>query len=246
MVCSRLTTVFRWSFHVCLLSLVVTNCNFEMASRSESDNSEGSSQIPYGRVTDHGTHKVRELELQAVILLEDGLAYREIHHVLDIKDLRWYRLYKRRFLQNFFNAIISLLLLMIFIEKPSSFSYSSDPASPYSKPSVELSTKQGLGFELFFLIIIFIDFSLNVYFYRLHWGRKNAWIWAFSVIIIYSFVEVFVSYVGRYDLMYRKVLRPFFMIRRSTLVKKMLKSLVRSVSQMLSVLCKYDSIKIFT
>ena len=210
-----------------------------MTSGSESDSIDRSTRIPYGKFSDSGTHKIRELELQAVILLEDGLAYREIHHVLHVRDLRWYRMYKRRILQNFFNAVISLLLLIIFVEKPSSFSYSSDPASKFSKPSIELSLNQGLGFELFFLIIIFIDFLLNIYFYRLHWGRKNVWIWTFSIIIIYSFVEAFVNYVGRHEMMYRKILRPFFMVRRSTLVKQMLKSLVRSVGQMLSVLCKY-------
>uniref|UniRef100_A0AAV2JNP3 Uncharacterized protein n=1 Tax=Knipowitschia caucasica TaxID=637954 RepID=A0AAV2JNP3_KNICA len=64
---------------------------------------------------------------QAVVFVEDAIQYRSINHRVDSRSLRLYRCYYSNICQWGLGLTIAVVLLLAFVERPSSLSASSDP-----------------------------------------------------------------------------------------------------------------------
>ena len=182
----------------------------------------------------------RELEQQAVVLLEDGLNFRSIQHNLSLAALTYYRFYKKRFVQYFINLLIFILLLMIFAEEPSSISVTSDPTLKDENSYVyQLPQKLAAAIEIVLLLLLSLDMGIEYYIERSGSERRKYWLLFHLLFACFSFIEILVNgLTPNYNLMYRKMLRPFYLVRRSTLIKKMIKGLISSVQELVTVLRK--------
>lgn len=75
-----------------------------------------------------GNNKEKELLLQqGVVLLEDAINYRSIHHKMDMFSISLYRWYHSAHVTWAIYIVIIVLMSLAFLEDPSSLSWSSDP-----------------------------------------------------------------------------------------------------------------------
>ena len=192
----------------------------------------------FNHLTGYLYDEIRELELAAVVLLEDGLNFRSIHHNLSLRSLTYYRFYKKRYVQYFINLSILVLLLMVFIEMPTSWTLSSDPTvENHNKYKFEMKRESAELLEMMLLIFLTLDMVIEYYIQRAGSQRRKYWLMFHLLFATLSFAELIANELTpNYNLMYRKMLRPFFLVRRSTLIKKMIKCLVNSVQQLVTVL----------
>lgn len=71
---------------------------------------------------------VTELAMQqGVVLIEDAIHYRSIHHKLDSFSIGLYQWYHSAPVQWCLYAVIFVLMFLAFLETPSSLTWSSDP-----------------------------------------------------------------------------------------------------------------------
>lgn len=97
---------------------------------------------------------------QAVVFIEDAIQYRSINHRVDTNSLRLYRWYYSRLWQWGLGLTIAVVLMLAFIERPSSFSYTSDPR--FRPPPWEPPCGLTEGIEIVCLVIFAIDFATKV------------------------------------------------------------------------------------
>uniref|UniRef100_A0A672GPT4 Ion transport domain-containing protein n=1 Tax=Salarias fasciatus TaxID=181472 RepID=A0A672GPT4_SALFA len=173
---------------------------------------------------------------QAVVFIEDAIQYRSINHRVDAGSLRLYRWYYSRICQWGLGLNIALVLLLAFVERPSSLSVSSDPryrSDPWQPPC-------GLteGIELLCLLIFALDFAVKSYLIGWEELRKSKWLIGYTVVISVSFIDwvLSVSMVCDEKLRVRRLLRPFFLLQNSSLMKKTLKCIKRTLPEIASVI----------
>ncbi|XP_057583872.1 two pore channel protein 2 isoform X3 [Hippopotamus amphibius kiboko] len=171
---------------------------------------------------------------QAVVFIEDAIQYRSINHRVDARSLWLYRWYYSSPSQWILSLTIFLILALAFIETPSSLTSTSDvryrPA-PWEPPC-------GLteGVEALCLLVFAADVSMKSYLVGAQF-RKNPWLLAYLVVLVVSLVDwiVSLSLVCQEPVRVRRLLRPFFLMQNSSMMKKTLKCIRWSLPEMASV-----------
>uniref|UniRef100_A0A3Q2X5B9 Two pore segment channel 2 n=1 Tax=Haplochromis burtoni TaxID=8153 RepID=A0A3Q2X5B9_HAPBU len=162
--------------------------------------------------------------------------YRSINHRVDAGSLRLYRWYYSGIIQWGLGLTIAAVLLLAFAERPSSFSSSSDPRhrSPAWQPPCGLTE----SIEMICLIILSVDVAVKSYLIGWEEFRKSKWLIGYTVVILISVMDwvLSVSMVCDEKLRVRRLLRPFFLLQNSSLMKKTLKCIKRTLPEIASVI----------
>ncbi|XP_046897753.1 two pore channel protein 2 [Hypomesus transpacificus] len=173
---------------------------------------------------------------QAVVFIEDAIQYRSINHRVDASSLHLYRWYYSRLCQWGLGVAIAVILALAFVERPSSLSLSSDPRvrlSPWEPPC-------GLteGIEMVCLAIFTLDLAVKSYLIGWEEFRKNKWLIGYIVVISASAIDwmVSLSLICDESLRVRRLIRPFFLLQNSSLMKKTLKCIKRTLPEIASVI----------
>ncbi|KAM6980649.1 two pore channel protein 2 [Aplochiton taeniatus] len=173
---------------------------------------------------------------QAAVFIEDAIKYRSINHRVDSSSLYLYRWYYSRICQWSLGFTIALVLALAFVEQPSSLSYTSDPRfrpEPWEPPC-------GLteSIELVCLIVFSADVTIKSYLIGWDEFRKSKWLIGYLLAISVSIIDwtLSMSMVCDENLRVRRILRPFFLLQNSSLMKKTLKCLKRTLPEITSVI----------
>uniref|UniRef100_A0A8D0ASV2 Two pore channel protein 2 n=1 Tax=Sander lucioperca TaxID=283035 RepID=A0A8D0ASV2_SANLU len=131
---------------------------------------------------------------------------------------------------------IAVVLLLAFVERPSSLSASSDPRhrSPPWEPPCGFTE----SIEMVCLVIFSLDLAVKSYLIGWEELRKNKWLIGYTVVISVSTIDwvLSVSMVCDEKLRVRRLLRPFFLLQNSSLMKKTLKCIKRTLPEIASVI----------
>ncbi|TEA11768.1 hypothetical protein DBR06_SOUSAS6910267 [Sousa chinensis] len=172
---------------------------------------------------------------QAVVFIEDAIQYRSINHRVDARSLWLYRRYYSSTSQWTLSFTIFLILALAFIETPSSLTSTSDVRyrlAPWEPPC-------GLteGVEALCLLVFVADVSVKSYLVGWAQFRKNPWLLAYLVVLLVSLVDwtVSLSLICQEPVRVRRLLRPFFLMQNSSMMKKTLKCIRWSLPEMASV-----------
>ncbi|KAM3625821.1 uncharacterized protein V6R79_018104 [Siganus canaliculatus] len=132
--------------------------------------------------------------------------------------------------------VIAVVLLLAFIERPSSLSASSDPRfrSPPWEPPCGLTET----IEMFCLVVFTMDLAIKSYLIGWEEFRKSKWLIGYTAVISVSVIDwvLSVSMVCDEKLRVRRLLRPFFLLQNSSLMKKTLKCIKRTLPEISSVI----------
>ncbi|XP_071826993.1 two pore channel protein 2-like isoform X2 [Apostichopus japonicus] len=175
--------------------------------------------------------------LQAVVFVEDAVKYRSINHKIDPVSLWYYRLYYSKPVQWLVYAAITVIHLLAFFERPSSLTWSSDPY--YRGVPTEVPCWLIASLEFLCLAVFVVDVLLKIYLIGRKQLWKTKWLIAYVVIVTFSLGDWFVTVVSScsYSYRFRRILRPFFLLQNSSLMKKTMRSIKNTVPKVLSVLC---------
>uniref|UniRef100_A0A096M6A2 Two pore segment channel 2 n=2 Tax=Poecilia formosa TaxID=48698 RepID=A0A096M6A2_POEFO len=173
---------------------------------------------------------------QAVVFIEDAIHYRSINHRVDARSLRLYRWYYSRICQWILGTIIAVVLLLAFVERPSSVSISSDPRHQSSRWEPPCGAPESV--EMLCLIIFCLDLAVKSYLIGWEEFRKSKWLISYTVVICISVVDWMLSVSMECDekLRVRRLVRPFFLLQNSSLMKKTLKCIKRTLPEIASVI----------
>ncbi|XP_077867256.1 two pore channel protein 2-like [Saccoglossus kowalevskii] len=181
---------------------------------------------------DHGVIR------QAVVFLEDAVNYRSIKHKVDFKSLKLYQFYYSKSIQRFLFVSIALLLLLAFFERPSSLTtgFSADPRYVGDRLDPPCGITESIEFVL--LLLFLFDVILKGYFIGRQQFLRSPWLVAYAVIVMVSFADLLVSVVIVCNefVRIRRLLRPFFLLQNSSLMKKTVRSIKRTLPEIFSVL----------
>ncbi|XP_023683121.1 two pore channel protein 2-like isoform X5 [Paramormyrops kingsleyae] len=130
---------------------------------------------------------------------------------------------------------IAVILGLAFVERPSSLSLSSDPR--YRQAAWEPPCGLTEGIETAFLIIFAFDVTVKSYLIGWTEFKKNKWLISYTVVIAGSLMDLIVSLsmVCGENIRVRRLFRPFFLLQNSSLMKKTLKSLKKTLPEIASV-----------
>uniref|UniRef100_A0A3Q1CYB7 Ion transport domain-containing protein n=1 Tax=Amphiprion ocellaris TaxID=80972 RepID=A0A3Q1CYB7_AMPOC len=167
--------------------------------------------------------------------------YRSIYHRVDASSLRLYRWYYSRICQWSLGLTIAVVLLLAFVERPSSLSVSSDPRN--RSPSFEPLCGFTESIEMICLIIFCLDLAVKSYLIGWEELRKNKWLIGYTVVISVSIIDWVLSVSMECDerLRVRRLLRPFFLLQNSSLMKKTLKCIKRTLPEIARYLNPFPS-----
>ncbi|XP_008403239.1 two pore channel protein 2 isoform X3 [Poecilia reticulata] len=173
---------------------------------------------------------------QAVVFIEDAIHYRSINHRVDAGSLRLYRWYYSRIYQWILGTIIAVVLLLAFVERPSSLSISSDPRHQSSRWEPPCGAPESV--EMLCLIIFCLDLAVKSYLIGWEEFRKSKWLISYTVVICVSVLDWVLSVSMECDekLRVRRLVRPFFLLQNSPLMKKTLKCIKRTLPEIASVI----------
>ncbi|XP_037102554.1 two pore calcium channel protein 2 isoform X7 [Syngnathus acus] len=173
---------------------------------------------------------------QAVVLIEDAIQYRSINHRVDARSLRLYRWYYSRIYQWTLGLTIGVVLLLAFVERPSSLSITSD--SRYRSPPWEPPCGFTESIEIVCLIIFTLDLAVKSYLIGWDEFRKNKWLMSYTIVTSVSIIDwvLSISMVCDEKMRVRRFFRPFFLLQNSSLMKKTLKCIRRTLPEIASVI----------
>ncbi|XP_027973713.1 two pore calcium channel protein 2 isoform X3 [Zalophus californianus] len=173
---------------------------------------------------------------QAAVFIEDAIQYRSINHRMDARSVWLYRLYYSNTCQWILSFTIFLILFLAFIETPSSLTSTADVryrSAPWDPPC-------GLteSVEVLCLLVFVADVSVKSYLVGWAQFRMNLWLLAYLAVLVVSLMDwiVSLSLVCQEPLRIRRLLRPFFLMQNSSMMKKTLKCIRSSLPEMASVL----------
>ncbi|XP_004393859.1 PREDICTED: two pore calcium channel protein 2 [Odobenus rosmarus divergens] len=173
---------------------------------------------------------------QAAVFIEDAIQYRSINHRMDARSMWLYRLYYSNTCQWILSVTIFLILFLAFIETPSSLTSTADVryrSAPWNPPC-------GLteSIEVLCLLVFVADVSVKSYLVGWAQFRMNLWLLAYLAVLVVSLMDwiVSLSLVCQEPLRIRRLLRPFFLMQNSSMMKKTLKCIRSSLPEMASVL----------
>ncbi|ETE61964.1 Two pore calcium channel protein 2, partial [Ophiophagus hannah] len=164
---------------------------------------------------------------QAVVFIEDAIQYRSINHRVDSNSLWLYRI---------LILTITLILALAFIETPSSLTVTSDVRyrSDAWKPPCGLTE----SIELLCFLVFIVDISVKSYLIGWEEFRKTKWLMAYILVLLISLIDWSISLSSscHENLRIRRILRPFFLLQNSSMMKKTLKSIKRTLPEITSVM----------
>ncbi|XP_069479552.1 two pore channel protein 2 isoform X2 [Ambystoma mexicanum] len=173
---------------------------------------------------------------QAVVFIEDAIQYRSIDHRVDATSLRLYRWYYSGIYQWILNVTIFVSLALAFIEKPSSLTTTSD----VRYRGVAWQPPCGLteSIEMLTFLIFLADVSMKSYLIGCDEFMKNKWLMAYILVLTVSFADWMASLcmLCKESIRVRRIFRPFFLLQNSSLMKKTLKCIKRTLPEIASVL----------
>uniref|UniRef100_A0A8C2YW54 Two pore channel protein 2 n=2 Tax=Cyclopterus lumpus TaxID=8103 RepID=A0A8C2YW54_CYCLU len=172
---------------------------------------------------------------QAVVLIEDAVQYRSINHRMDARSLSLYRWYYSRLCQWGLGLAIAVDLLLAFVERPSSMSVSSDPR--IRLPPWEPPCGFTQSIEIVCLVVFALDLAVKGYLIGWEEFRKSKWLIGYTVVITFSVMDWVLSVSMACDERFRvrRLVRPFFLLQNSSLMKKTLKCIKRTLPEIGSV-----------
>ncbi|XP_049676803.1 two pore channel protein 2 isoform X2 [Accipiter gentilis] len=172
---------------------------------------------------------------QAVVFIEDAIQYRSINHRVDYKSLWLYRWYYSRTCQWILSLTITVILALAFIEKPSSLTVTSDVR--YRLPAWNPPCGLTESIELLCFLVFVVDVSVKSYLIGWEEFWKNKWLMAYILTLVVSLTDwiVSLSFLCAEDMRIRRILRPFFLLQNSSMMKKTLKSINSTLPEMASV-----------
>ncbi|XP_041844737.1 two pore calcium channel protein 2 [Melanotaenia boesemani] len=212
----------------------------DYGSRSGTTLHGGSRRAPYSDGDSFSFHRNSDDEdlyiQQAVVFIEDAIHYRSIYHRVDTSSLRLYRWYYSRICQWILGVTIAVVLLLAFVERPSSLSATSDPRHRSGSWTPPCGLTESL--EMICLIIFILDLAVKSYLIGWEEFRKSKWLISYTVIISVSIIDWVLSISMACDekLRVRRLLRPFFLLQNSSLMKKTLKCIKRTLPEIASVI----------
>uniref|UniRef100_A0A8C0QG98 Two pore segment channel 2 n=1 Tax=Canis lupus familiaris TaxID=9615 RepID=A0A8C0QG98_CANLF len=162
--------------------------------------------------------------------------YRSINHRMDARSMWLYRLYYSNTCQWILSFTIFLILFLAFIETPSSLTSTADVryrSPPWDPPCGLTESIEGLC-----LLVFVADVSVKSYLVGWAQFQKNLWLLAYMVVLVVSLMDWIVSLglVCQEPLRIRRLLRPFFLMQNSSMMKKTLKCIRSSLPEMASVM----------
>ncbi|XP_043100639.1 two pore calcium channel protein 2 [Puntigrus tetrazona] len=204
------------------------------------EESPGSRRPSYSATDDsYPVHEDADAELyiqQAVVFIEDAIQYRSINHRVDSWSLWLYRWYYSKICQWGLGFTIAVVLGLAFIERPSSLTYTSDirfKPKPWEPPC-------GLteGIEMVCLCVFILDITVKSYLIGWEEFRTNKWLIGYVVVIAASVIDwmLSISMMCSETLRVRRLIRPFFLLQNSSLMKKTLKCIKRTLPEIASVI----------
>ncbi|XP_062432435.1 two pore channel protein 2 isoform X2 [Rhea pennata] len=172
---------------------------------------------------------------QAVVFIEDAIQYRSINHRVDSKSLWLYRWYYSRTCQWILGLTIAIILALAFIETPSSLTVTSDVR--YRLPPWNPPCGLTESIELLCFLVFVTDISVKSYLIGWEEFRKTKWLMAYILTLIISLADwiVSLSFFCTENMRIRRILRPFFLLQNSSMMKKTLKSINSTLPEMASV-----------
>ncbi|NXD99960.1 TPC2 protein, partial [Chaetorhynchus papuensis] len=172
---------------------------------------------------------------QAIVFIEDAIQYRSINHRVDSKSLWLYRWYYSRTCQWILSLTITVILALAFIEEPSSLTVTSDVR--YRLPAWNPPCGLTESIELLCFLVFVVDVSVKSYLIGWKEFWKNKWLMAFILTLIVSLTDwiVSLSFFCKESVRIRRILRPFFLLQNSSMMKKTLKSINSTLPEMASV-----------
>ena len=181
---------------------------------------------------------------QASVFIEDAIHYRSIHHKIDTHSLKLYALYHSWPAQLLISITIFTILILAFFEYPTSLTLSSDFRYNESDIFQPLCGRTEV-IEFFCLLIFSANWIVQFCLIGRRRFFRQMWLVLYAVMVILSFVDLFASvgfcyHFGRESIWatvrIRRFFRPFFFIVPSSMMKKFIKAVGRTVWQILSVL----------
>uniref|UniRef100_A0A673WXP2 Two pore segment channel 2 n=1 Tax=Salmo trutta TaxID=8032 RepID=A0A673WXP2_SALTR len=151
--------------------------------------------------------------------------YRSINHRVDANSLRLYRWYYSRIWQWGLGLTIAVVLTLAFIERPSSFSYTSDPR--FRPPPWEPPCGLTEGIEIVCLVIFAIDLATKSYLIGWEEFRQCKWLIVYILAVSASVID----WALTLSMYFRRLIRPFFLLQNSSLMKKTLKCIKRTLPE---------------
>uniref|UniRef100_A0A672UTV9 Two pore segment channel 2 n=1 Tax=Strigops habroptila TaxID=2489341 RepID=A0A672UTV9_STRHB len=167
-----------------------------------------------------------------IFISRERITYRSINHRVDSKSLWLYRWYYSRTCQWILGLIITIILALAFIENPSSLTITSDVR--YRLPAWNPPCGLTESVELLCFLVFAVDVSVKSY--LIGWAEfwKNKWLMAYILTLVISLADwiVSLSFFCTENVRIRRILRPFFLLQNSSMMKKTLKSINSTLPEM--------------
>lgn len=131
---------------------------------------------------------------------------------------------------------IFLILFLAFIETPSSLTSTADVRYRSARWDPPCGLTESV--EVLCLLVFVADVSVKSYLVGWAQFRMNLWLLAYLAVLVVSLMDwiVSLSLVCQEPLRIRRLLRPFFLMQNSSMMKKTLKCIRSSLPEMASVL----------
>ena len=179
---------------------------------------------------------------QAKVFLDDAIKYRSIQHGIDPIALKLYRVYYSRPMKWGYGVLLAIIMLLAFFEYPSSLSLTSDTRA-YPDQS-RLNPPCGLTESIELVCFAFFSADILLQLRLLGWRRfiKRPWIIAYVLTVSFSIADIFVSLgfcpsdYEIYPYRIRRLLRPILFIQASSVMKKMVNAIKKTLPEIFSVL----------
>ncbi|KAK6169402.1 hypothetical protein SNE40_020466 [Patella caerulea] len=178
----------------------------------------------------------QDVIFQAVVFIEDAYKYRSICHRVDPKILRFYRSYLSTWVNIIHVTVIAVLHLLAFLEYPSSLTWTSDIRDRGERITLPCGVTESI--ELICLLLLLADTFIRSYFMGWSYFKGHRWLVVSVFILSMSLVDWMVSVtLGCQEyIRFRRILRPFFILQNSSLMKKTINCLRRTLPEVASVL----------
>ncbi|KAL8593756.1 hypothetical protein ACOMHN_032362 [Nucella lapillus] len=174
--------------------------------------------------------------IQAGVFIEDAYKYRSINHKVDEFSLRLYRHYHSLPVYIFRTLVIFTLHILAFFEFPSSLTWTSDMRHRGDRLESPCWLMETLEFVC--LLLLLADNTLRGYLMGRFYFVRHKWDVMAVTILLVSIVDWAVSAVmGCTEVVrFRRMLRPFFIVQNSSLMKKIVNCLCKTLPEVISVL----------
>ncbi|XP_039262935.2 two pore channel protein 2-like [Styela clava] len=180
--------------------------------------------------------------LQGVVLLEDAIYYRSIHHRMDAFSIRLYRWYHSSPVKWSIYAVIFFLLFLAFLEEPSSLVWSTDPRQQLTRYTFPAGLLEGVEFAC--LLMLLTSTIIQSYLAadmqnKRDFPKKQPWLTGSFIVVFLALTDIIISLAlgnNVYRWRFRRLLRPYFLAGSSTMLKKTLKCIRNTLPEIASVL----------